>query len=115
MNIETIAQGNGHIVRISGQCCLEEVQKLDDAFMELINGGAKWLVVNIGSVSFLDSSGLGKIIKAYKEISKANQGRVAVAGAEDKIKKIFEITATDRFIKLFDSEADAAKAMGGGA
>ncbi len=115
MDIETVAQGKGHIVRLKGQCCLEEVQKLDDVFMDLIeNQEARFLIVNIGNVSFLDSSGLGKIIKAYKEINKRNGGKVAVAGAEDKIRKIFEITATDRFIKLFDTEEAAGAELAEG-
>lgn len=111
MEIETVPQGQGHIVRIRGKCCLEEVQSLDDAFTNLIEQDTKFLIVNIGDVSFLDSSGLGKIIKAYKEISRKNGGKVAVAGAEEKIRKIFEITATDRFIKLFGTEEEAVRGI----
>ncbi len=112
MDIQQTQQGNGHIVRLNGQCRLEEVQQLDEVFMGLINQDTQFLIVNIASVSFLDSSGLGKIIKAYKELSRKNGGKVAVAGAEPKIRKIFEITATDKFIKLFDTEEDAIKAFG---
>jgi len=113
MEIQTVPQGKGHVVRISGKCRLEEVQELDEVFSGLISQDTSFLVVNIGQVDFLDSSGLGKIIKAYKELSRKNGGKVAVAGAEEKIKKIFEITATDRFIKLFGTEEEAVTALGG--
>lgn len=111
MDIETVKSGNGHIVRLKGKCCLEEVQLLDDTFNGVIGQDTRFIIVNIKEVHFLDSSGLGKIIKAYKEISRKNGGKVAVAGAEEKIRKIFEITATDRFIKIFNTEEEAVASL----
>jgi anti-sigma B factor antagonist len=65
--------------------------------------------VDLSQVSFLDSTGLGVLVKALKGAREAG-GVLHLVVTSDRIRKIFDITGLDASIPLFDTAEAAATA-----
>lgn len=75
---------------------------------KLVEGGAHRLVVDLGKVSFVDSSGLGALVGLLKRVG--NAGDLAVAGLQPAVRRMFELTRMDRVFRVFP---DAGAAVAG--
>ncbi len=67
----------------------------------------KRLVVDLGAVAFLTSTGIGAMIALQKKV-KAGGGTLKLCGLNPNIRSLFTITQVDR---LFDIQDDADKAV----
>lgn len=72
-----------------------------------IERGYSQIVLDLSSVEFIDSSGLGAIVSCLKRLGP--RGNLSVAGASGAVAKLFALTRMDRVFSLHDT-ADAAVA-----
>ncbi len=71
-------------------------------------GGLDRVILDLSSVNFIDSSGLGAIVAAMKQMG---QGRnLDLAGLTPTVDKVFRLTRMDTVFKLFPSLDDAKAA-----
>ena len=68
-------------------------------------------MVDLTGVTFLDSTGLGVIVKALKRTREAD-GTLAVATESERVLKVFRITGLDGVVPLFPDVAAAVTAAG---
>lgn len=59
----------------------------------LIQGGARKLVLDLTHVEFVDSAGLGIIMRIFAELDQQG-GQFRIAGAREQVKRLFDITHT---------------------
>lgn len=78
--------------------------------LELIDGGARHVVVDLGRVDFLDSTGLGVLVGALKRLRSVG-GSFALVCDKEPLLKIFRITALDQVFPLYPT-VDAAIGAG---
>ncbi|MBR9843382.1 MAG: STAS domain-containing protein [Rhodobacteraceae bacterium] len=71
--------------------------KTDDA-------GAR-VVLDLGQVNFIDSSGLGAIVAAMKQLGPNR--RLDLAALNPNVDKVFRLTRMDRVFHIFDTLEDA--------
>ena len=64
------------------------------------------LIVDLKEVSFMDSSGLGALISAFKE-SKKSGGDLRLANANEQLNHILKISALNRVLSLYNSLEEA--------
>lgn len=62
------------------------------------------LVLDIGNVKFMDSSGLGAVMGVYKLL---RDKQISVASAQKPVLDLLKLTRMDRLIKTYDSVEDA--------
>jgi anti-sigma B factor antagonist len=79
---------------------------LDDALEE----GVTRLVVDLGSVEFIDSVALGVLANAMKRVRAAGGG-LGVVSSNQQIVRVFEITGLDRLIVIAPTLADALERL----
>ena len=81
--------------------------QLRDAIRDLISKGTKNILLNLGDVNYIDSSGLGELVSAYT--SARNQG------AEVKLlnltKKVHDLLQLTKLYTVFDVKDDEASAI----
>lgn len=87
------------------------IQELGQELIHLVEvDNCRRLVLNFGSVEFLSSAALGKLITLDKKV-KAHNGVLKLCCIRPEIYKVFEITKLDRLFDIKDEEADALAAF----
>jgi anti-sigma B factor antagonist len=68
----------------------------------------RWrLVIDLGKVGFMDSSGLATLVRYYKR-ARSNRGDICLASLQPPVRRVFQLTRLDR---VFDLHPDVAKAV----
>lgn len=80
----------------------EEIKK---QMMSQIEGAEK-IIVNLGRVSFIDSSGLGVLLTVFRHMGEAD-GSMVIACVQDSVKVLFKLVRLSHMIQVFDDEKDA--------
>lgn len=75
---------------------------LNEKLHELIEAGKTNVVVNLGKVKFMNSSGLGMLIGALTTMRKSG-GDLRIANATDKIQSLLVVTKLITVFKHYDS------------
>lgn len=101
-------QSSPAVLVIDGEVDIQTAPDLDTAIAELLQTGCAELVIDLDSVTFLDSSGLGVLIAANKRLLAAN-GSLKLVCTREMILKVFRITRLVDVFRIYDS-LDAALA-----
>lgn len=108
LSIATREVGEAVVVEVGGEVDVYTAPALDEVLTGVVAEGRSPLVVDLTAVDFLDSTGLGVLVKALKRI-REHDGRLAVVASSERIAKIFRITGLDAAMGLVES-VDAALA-----
>ncbi|MCW5982761.1 MAG: STAS domain-containing protein [Bryobacteraceae bacterium] len=84
-----------------------ESQSVEGKIDELLRTTKK-IIIDISKVYYLDSAGIGLLIGCAGKANKAG-AHLRIVGPEPRVKRLFELTAVDRVLKI-DETIDAAKA-----
>lgn len=80
---------------------------LRSATADLANQGRFRVVLDLGGVEFVDSSGLGALIHMHKTLE--GRGRLALCNLDPKVAQLFKVTRLERVFAIGASLDDAAK------
>ena len=97
------------VLDLSGRITLGEGSvQLREAVRDLISKGSKTILLNMGDVNYIDSSGLGELVSAYTTAK--NQGaQVKLLNLTKKVKDVLQLT---KLYTVFDVYEDEASAIG---
>src|SRR4029079_8954185 len=82
-------------VVVRGEIDVATSPQLRDELNELVSRGARVLTLDFADVSFVDSSGLGVLVGAYKRLREDGDGSVRIVSAQPSVRKVFEITGLE--------------------
>lgn len=104
------------VIRASGKMISgPELMELKTVFQNVVNQDRHMKVLlDLGDVSWMDSSGLGVIVSGHTTISRAG-GVMKILNASKKIHELFIITKLITIFETFQSEAEALASFGDGA
>jgi len=89
-----------------GEVDVYTAPKLKQQLVELIESGCINVVVDLGGVAFIDSSGLGVLVSALRR-ARERDGAVRIVCTRDNVLKIFRITGLDKVFPIFSNMAEA--------
>ena len=97
------------IVDLSGRITLGEGSVvLRDSIKDLLGKGQKKILLNLGDVSYIDSSGIGELVSAFTSVR--NQGgELKLLHLTKKVHDLLQIT---KLYTVFDVKDDEATAIG---
>jgi anti-sigma B factor antagonist len=97
------------ILDLSGRITLGEGSVvLRDAIRDLIAKGDKNILLNLGDVSYIDSSGIGELVSAFTSV-KNNGGELKLLNLTKKVHDLLQIT---KLYTVFDVKDDETTAVG---
>ncbi len=67
---------------------------------------ARRVLLDLGNVTFLDSSGLGALVAIWRKVS-SNDGEIKLCRIGPSVRTLFEITRIHRILELYDTEEEA--------
>jgi anti-sigma B factor antagonist len=102
LKLTTRTEPGATVVAAEGEIDLHTAPLLRDKLGELERSGALNIVVDLGGVDFLDSSALGTLVGANKDLSAAG-GSLKVVCAHPNILKVFQITRLSEVIPVFET------------
>lgn len=100
--LQTRQEGGATVVTAAGEIDVFTAPDLDEALTAVLSRGATKIVMDLSGVTFLDSTGLGVLVKCLKQARGAG-GWVRLVVQAEKIRKIFDITGLDAAMPLFDT------------
>ena len=105
MQIATTPGSDRYLITVSGEVDLATSPELDTAIIAAIDSGATSVVIDLTDVSFMDSSGLGVIVRALKRCREAENDLDLVI-TNERVLKVFGITGLDQVIPIHASIQD---------
>jgi len=100
------------VVDMSGRITLGEGSVvLRDTIRDLIGKGNKKILLNLGDVTYIDSSGIGELVSAFTAVRRAG-GELKLLNLTKKVHDLLQITKLYTVFDIKDDEATAIKAFG---
>ena len=107
MQIEERVVDGVTILDLKGKMTLGEGDELlKDKINSLIHQGQKKLLLNLEGVPYIDSAGLGEIVRTYTTVSRQG-GSLKLVNLTKRITDLLAITKLLTVFETFDSEKDA--------
>jgi anti-sigma B factor antagonist len=101
----TIVDFTGRITFGEGNLKLREIVK------ELLHGGSKQILLNLNQVDYVDSAGIGELVRSFATVSK-NGGQLRLTTSNQKVRDLLQATHLDRVFDIHKDEASAVRAFG---
>ena len=111
VKLSTRQVGDVSVVDVAGRITLGEGSSaLRDAVRDLINKNQKKILLNLGDVNYIDSSGIGELVSAFTTVR--NQGgELKLLNLTKKVHDLLQITKLYTVFDVKDDEAGAVKSF----
>ena len=111
LKTRTREAGSVIIVDVHGRIVLgEESAALRGLIAELLNQGHKQILLNLGNVKFIDSSGLGNLVGAFSSVRKLG-GELKLLSLTNRVHEVLQITKLYKVFDIKDDEVEAIKSF----
>jgi anti-sigma B factor antagonist len=112
MNIIERTINDVTVLDLEGNLALDGNARFRKHVTGAIDAGARKLVVNLASVKYMDSSGLGELISCYTALQKAH-GHIKLLHLSERLQHLLAITKLNSIFETFDSETAAVSSFTG--
>ncbi len=109
LEIQTEELDDGVILRPIGDVDLGCAATLRLRLKEVQNGNPDRLVIDLGAVPYMDSSGVATLVEAM-QIARRTDTKLVLCAMQDKVRSIFEIARLDMVFAIVDN-VEQAKAF----
>ena len=107
INISERQAGDVTILDLSGKVTIGEGSvALRTAIRRLLGEGKNKILMNLGGVGYIDSSGIGELVSSFTAVNKEG-GSLKLLNLTQKIQDLLAITKLLTVFDVYDSEADA--------
>jgi anti-sigma B factor antagonist len=111
MQIQERVVGNVTILDLKGKITLGEGDEaLKDKINSLVLQDRRQILLNLAGVPYIDSAGLGEIVRTYTTVSRQG-GSLKLVNLTKRITDLLSITKLLTVFETFDTEADALQSF----
>jgi len=104
--------GGVTVVSMSGRLTLGDASaQLRDTLRELLEADKKKIVLNLGDVAYIDSSGLGELVSGFTTVRNSG-GELKLANLTQKVNDLLTVTKLYTVFEIHDDETAAVKSFG---
>ncbi|MBI5283100.1 MAG: STAS domain-containing protein [Candidatus Solibacter usitatus] len=111
VQIQTREINDVTVMACSGTITLGQATSLfRNTLREILQNGAKKVLLDLNDVSYLDSTGIGELVGAYTSAHNA-QAQIKLSRLPEKIYNLLQITKLVTVFEIFDDEAEAIRSF----
>ncbi len=104
MKIEMRTVGDVRILDCSGKITLGEgTMAIRNTVRDIVNKGDKKIVLNLGDINYIDSSGIGELVSTYTTVTNGG-GQLKLLNLTKKIRELLAITKLLTVFDVYDDE-----------
>ncbi len=111
MQITKKVTGQFVVFTIIGNLDMNNVKFVKKVFDDEIAKGTKYIAIDMKSLNYIDSSGIGSFIGLVSRLRQVG-GQVVLMNMSSEIERIFSMTKLLGFFKVFKNEGDFLKSAG---
>ena len=110
VKLTTRQVGDVTVIDVAGRITLGEGSSaLREAMKDLVTKGQKKILLNLGDVSYIDSSGIGELVSGFTTVTNSG-GNLKLLNLNKRVKDLLQIT---KLYTVFDVKEDEAAAVKG--
>lgn len=113
MKVDVKRDGQTAVLKLRGRLDLESSSVVKEEIRRCLGQGFVGLILDLEAVEFINSSGLGAMVSALKEIRLA-KARLVVCKLAPYVREIFEITQLSHIFEIYSTEGEAREALTAG-
>jgi anti-sigma B factor antagonist len=103
--------GDVTVVDVAGQIKLGEgAASLRDAVRDLVAKDQKKILLNLGEVPYIDSSGVGELVAGFTTVTNKG-GQLKLLNLTKRAKDLLQITKLYTVFEVYDNEAQAVRSF----
>jgi anti-sigma B factor antagonist len=103
------------VIDLSGRITItRESGQIETSILKVLEEGARKIVINMSGVTYIDSTGIGKIAYCFGRINQ-HGAKGAVAGATGLVLDVFKLTRIDAVVRFYPDVPAAIEALNAGA
>ncbi len=110
LKLETLPAGdNCAVIRVTGEVDVHTAPELRERVVRLLAVGVVHLIVDLGHVVFLDSTGIGALVGALRRV-RAHEGSLMLVTSSDQLLNIFDVTGLGDVFVIYPTLEEAIAA-----
>jgi anti-sigma B factor antagonist len=98
------------VIEVEGQLIVGNRQELKQRVLDGLEAGDRKFLIDFTHTGYIDSSGLGVLVSLSKKI-RDEGGDLRLAGLNEDLKTLFELTKLDTLFAITDSAQEALSAF----
>jgi len=95
--------------RLTGRMTGEDTEELFTGIFGRLPQSGK-LILNVARVEYVSSSGLGQMVKLFKDLHDIG-GSMVVAGASERVRGLFDLAGMGQLISFTETESEALQIL----
>ncbi len=108
LDITSTVEGDQHIISVKGEIDLYSSTMLREYIFTTIKQQPRALIVNLGAVRYIDSSGIATMVEAL-QLANKSKTTFKVAGLSKNVLEVFELVKLEKVFDIYDSVDEARK------
>ncbi len=111
VNLSTRQVGDVSVIDVAGRITLGEGSSaLRDTLRDMVGKGQKKILLNLGEVSYIDSSGIGELVSAFTTVTN-NGGQLKLLNLTKRVKDLLQITKLYTVFDIHETEVSAIRSF----
>lgn len=98
------------ILRVVGEIDSSTADQFRERLVSLIDETTRHLIVNFAHVAYINSSGLGGLIAAFKRV-RASEGSLRLCNVGGAISEVMKLIRLDNIVDIYDTEEAALASL----
>jgi anti-sigma B factor antagonist len=108
LSLETEVVGpEEYVIAVAGEVDLYTCPEFKEELLRVADEGAVHVVVDLTQTTFIDSTGLGVLLRGVERLRRREDGRLSVVCTDANMRRLFEITGLDRIFGVYASRSQA--------
>lgn len=112
LNVSIRQRENVAIIDLMGDVTTFAEEKINSAYREVTNEGARNVLLNFRQNDYINSAGIAILIGIVTEVNRNNQ-KLAVSGLSQHFQKIFRMVGLAQYADIYQDEDEAVRGFTG--